>query len=287
MSNQYNFNHGQTPPPFHQEKQPGANQNNQQMNYQAQMNYREAVASMNADPVVAGKVMKGVLSKVFLYMFSGLLISGVIAIAAMMSRGFLYFLYANSWLYTGAALIQLVVVFAFSFASRKAKAGTARVLFYLYSVITGITLSVYLSIFSFESVALAFVITALTFGGMAVWGYTTKKDLSTIGAAGRMLLIGAIIASLVNLVLFFIAPGFASVLDMVLNYVVVAIFVGLTAYDMQKIKLMAEQSGVYYAGEGREAVALRETIAINGALNLYLDFINIFIRLLAITGKRK
>ena len=243
--------------------------------------------AINQNPQVAADVMQGIMKKVFLYMFSGLIITGVIATAGMLIPGYLNILYDNLWLLPVTAFAQLGVVFGFTFAARKAKAGTARALFFVYSVLSGVTLAVYLGYFTMQSVALAFVIASLTFGGMALWGYRTKRDLSPIGTAGRMLLIGAIIATLINFVLYFIAPGIASALDMILNYVVVAIFVGLTAYDMQKIRLMAENSGVYYAGNGPEAVAIKDTIAINGALNLYLDFINIFIRLLAITGRRR
>lgn len=250
-------------------------------------NYGAQAQAVNYDPQVASSIMSDVLKKVFLYMFSGLIITAVIALAGLLLPSLQYSLRSNPMILMIAAFAQLGVVFAFSFASRKANAGTAKVLFYVYSVLSGITLAVYLSYFTMQSVALAFLVAALTFGGMAIWGYRTKRDLTAIGSAGRMLLIGAIIATFINIILFFIAPGFASMLEMILNYVVVAIFVGLTAYDMQKIRLMAENSGVYHAGSGPEAIAIRDTISINGALNLYLDFINIFIRLLAIFGRRR
>lgn len=257
------------------------------MQFQNQQFQNPQAQAINYDPELAGSVMQDIMKKVFIYMFSGLIITGIIAVAGMLIPSIYYIVYTNPMILMVAALAQLGVVFAFTFAARKAKAGTAKVLFYVYSVLSGITLAVYLSYFTMQSVALAFVISALTFGGMAVWGYKTKRDLSAIGQAGRMLLIGAIIATVVNVVLYFVAPGIASALDMILNYVVVAIFVGLTAYDMQKIRMMAENSGVYNAGSGPEAVAVRDTVAINGALNLYLDFINIFIRLLSIFGRRR
>lgn len=284
MSDSFQFGSGPTQP---RHDQPNRPQENYNPNAQFQPGPGVTAQVINQDPQVATSVMQSIMKKVFLYMFSGLIISGIIATAGMLVPNFYSLLYSNMWLLPVSAFAQLGVVFGFTFAARKAKAGTARVLFYVYSVLSGITLAVYLSYFTMQSVALAFIIASLTFGGMAVWGYRTKRDLSPIGTAGRMLLIGAIIATLINLVLFFIAPGLASVLDMILNYVVVAIFVGLTAYDMQKIRLMAENSGVYYAGDGPEAVAVKDTIAINGALNLYLDFVNIFIRLLAITGRRR
>lgn len=284
MSDSFQFGSGPTQP---RHDQPNRPQENYNPNAQFQPGPGVTAQVINQDPQVATSVMQSIMKKVFLYMFSGLIISGIIATAGMLVPNFYSLLYSNMWLLPVSAFAQLGVVFGFTFAARKAKAGTARVLFYVYSVLSGITLAVYLSYFTMQSVSLAFIIASLTFGGMAVWGYRTKRDLSPIGTAGRMLLIGAIIATLINLVLFFIAPGLASVLDMILNYVVVAIFVGLTAYDMQKIRLMAENSGVYYAGDGPEAVAVKDTIAINGALNLYLDFVNIFIRLLAITGRRR
>ena len=126
--------------------------------------------------------------------------------------------------------------------------------------------------------------TALVFGAMAIWGHNTKKDLSTIGTVGRMLLFGAIIVSFVNIILYFFAPGFGTALDMILNYVILAIFVGLTAYDMQKIREHALMMGAFEQNE--QAVAARKVVATQGALTLYLDFINIFIRILSIFGRR-
>lgn len=306
MSNSFNFGNGQVPPNDNKNKRPydpndpyiQQQQLNQQFaaqqaqqgfntNNQFPQGYGAQAQAVNYDPELASNVMSSVMKKVFLYMFSGLIISGLIALAGLAFPSMQFALRANPLILMIAAFAQLAVVFGFSAAARKSNASTARVLFYLYSVLSGITLAVYLSYFTMQSVALAFVVASLTFGGMAFWGYRTKRDLSGIGAAGRMLLIGAIIATLVNLVLYFFAPGLASMLDMILNYVVVAIFVGLTAYDMQKIRQMAENSGVYQAGSSPEAVAIRETVAINGALLLYLDFINIFIRLLAIFGRRR
>jgi FtsH-binding integral membrane protein len=100
-----------------------------------------------------------------------------------------------------------------------------------------------------------------------------------------MLLIGAIVVTLVNLLLYLIAPNFATVVDMILNYVILAIFVGLTAYDMQKIKAYALESGAF--GYGEAALAQQKVVATYGALSLYLDFINIFIRILSIFGRKK
>lgn len=237
------------------------------------------------DAASAAQVMRQIMAKVFVYMFSGLALTALIALIGASSPDFTYFVYENYGMYQIVFLVQLAVVIGFSLAARKAKAGLSRALFFIYSILTGFTLAFFLTLFDVGSIAMTFGVTALTFGGMALWGYKTKRDLRPIGVAGRMLLIGAIIASLLNMLLYLVAPGTATLFDMLMNYVVLAIFIGLTAYDFQKIRLMAQEAGVYYSGQ--ENAQLRESIAINGALMLYLDFINIFIRLLAIMGKRR
>ena len=154
----------------------------------------------------------------------------------------------------------------------KLSLSTATLLFILYSVLNGLTLSVIFLAYTMESITSVFFITAGTFATMALVGYTTKKDLSSMGRILTMALIGLIIATLVNL--FMQSSGLA----MILNYVGVLVFVGLTAYDTQKIKEMLIMAGD--AGEQGQKLALM------GSLSLYLDFINLFLYLLRIFGSK-
>jgi len=171
-------------------------------------------------------------------------------------------------------IAEFGLVFAISAAINKLSLTTATLLFVLYSVINGATLSVIFLVYTMESIASVFFITAGTFGVMAFIGYTTKKDLTSLGKMLLMALIGLIIATLVN-VFFIQSSGFS----LIVSYVGVLIFVGLTAYDSQKIKQMLLQAPD--AGESAQKLALL------GALTLYLDFINLFIYLLRIFGDRK
>ena len=150
---------------------------------------------------------------------------------------------------------------------------TATLLFTLYSAINGLTLSVIFLVYDITTIGQVFFITAGTFGAMALFGYYTKKDLSVIGHTLYMALIGLILATLVN---FFMR---SAMLDYILSYIGVGIFVGLTAWDSQKIKrILSEMNDT-----GEEA----QKFALLGALTLYLDFINLFLYLLRIFSKRR
>ena len=151
---------------------------------------------------------------------------------------------------------------------------TATILFNIYAILTGFTLSVIFLAFTAESIATVFYITAGTFAGVSLYGYTTKKDLSSIGSYLMMGLIGLIIASVVNWFLH------SEMLYWIVSYAGVAIFVGLTAYDTQKIKKMVQAYGC-------DDMEMTNKVALIGALELYLDFINLFLYLLRIFGKRK
>ena len=169
-------------------------------------------------------------------------------------------------------IAEFALVIGVSAAIHRLSLTTATLMFILYSVINGALLSYIFLVYTASSVATVFFITAGTFGAMALLGYTTKTDLSSIGKYLIMALIGLIIATVVNL--FIQSTGFT----LILSYVGVLIFVGLTAYDSQKIKQMLLQAPD--AGEGAQKLALL------GALTLYLDFINLFIYLLRIFGRR-
>jgi FtsH-binding integral membrane protein len=168
-------------------------------------------------------------------------------------------------------LAPLAFVLFFSFRIDRMAASSARTLFFVFSAAMGLSLSTILLVYTGTSIARAFFITAAAFGALSLYGYTTKRDLSAMGSFLIMGLFGLIIASVVNL--FLQSSGF----QFALSILSVLIFSGLTAWDTQSIKEM------YYAGDGYE-IATKKSV--NGALMLYLDFINIFQSLLSLTGSR-
>jgi FtsH-binding integral membrane protein len=180
----------------------------------------------------------------------------------------------NQILFWGLIIAEFALVIGVSSAINKLSLTTATLMFVLYSIINGALLSFIFLAYTQSSIATVFFITAGTFAAMAFVGYTTKTDLSSLGKYLLMALIGIIIATLVNV--FFVK---SSILDLGISYLGVLIFVGLTAYDTQKIKNMLLQAPD--AGEQAQKYALL------GALSLYLDFINLFIYLLRIFGKRE
>ena len=168
-------------------------------------------------------------------------------------------------------LAPLAFVLIFSFRLNHMSAASARNLFFAFAATMGLSLSSVLIVFTGESVVRAFFITAASFGALSLYGYTTKRNLSAMGSFLVMGLVGLILASLVNLFLQ------SSVMQFALSVLSVGIFAGLTAWDTQAIKEM------YYEGDSHE-VAVKKSV--NGALKLYLDFINIFQSLLQLTGSR-
>jgi FtsH-binding integral membrane protein len=181
-------------------------------------------------------------------------------------------IFVSSGLFWVLAIAELAIVFGVTAAINRISLTTATLLFTIYSVINGLLLSSIFLAYTATSIASVFFITAGTFGAMALVGYTTKTDLSSMGKILFMALIGLIIASVVNI--FVGSKG----LDLIISYVGVLIFVGLTAWDTQKIKNMLL--------EAPDASESMQKIALLGALTLYLDFINLFIYLLRIFGKR-
>jgi len=170
-------------------------------------------------------------------------------------------------------LVELGLVMAISYAVNKISASVATALFLLYAALNGLTFSIIFLAYSLGDIGVAFAITAGMFGGMSLIGYVTKIDLTSFRGFFIMGLIGIIIASVVNI---FLA---SRPLYWIITYAAVALFLGLTAYDTQKLKQIA------YATEGDPRLANR--LAINGALALYLDFINLFLLVLRIMGNRR
>ena len=218
-------------------------------------------------------VFSALMRKVYVWMTLALLITGVTAYGVASSPVLLTTIMTSRGLMWGLIIAELVLVFAISGAINRLSLSTATLLFIVYSVLNGTMLSSIFIIYEPMVIAKVFFITAGTFGAMAVYGYTTKKDLTSIGKILFMALIGLIIASVVNM--FLHSPGF----DYILSYVGVAIFIGLTAWDSQKIKQMLQTQ--YDMSEGAQKLALL------GALTLYLDFINLFLYLLRIFGNNK
>ena len=213
------------------------------------------------------------INKVFNWMSLALLITGVTAFFAAGSYELMNLIFSNKLVFYGLLIGEVLLVGYIGANIQKLSTTTATALFVLYSVLNGITLSFILLVFTSASIATTFFVTAGTFGAMSAYGYFTKRDLTSIGNLCFMALIGIIIASIVNI--FF----FSEILYWVITYAGVLIFVGLTAYDTQKIKRM------YRAG--MEDSDIGHNLALMGAITLYLDFINMFLFLLRIFGDRK
>lgn len=211
------------------------------------------------------------MRKVYVWMTLALAITGICAYGTATSPHLLELIYGSKMAIWLLIIAELGLVFYTTARIDKLSLSTATGLFILYSALNGVTLSSIFIVYSMSIIAKVFFITAGTFAATAFYGYTTKKDLSKLGGILFMALIGLIIATLVNLFL-----G-STMFDLILSYVGVAIFVGLTAWDSQKIKeMLALQPD---AGEASQKIALM------GALSLYLDFINLFLYLLRIFGR--
>jgi uncharacterized protein len=216
-------------------------------------------------------VVGAFMTKVYSWMTLALFITGIVAMYVASSEQLLSIVFGTKYMFMGLIIAQLGVVWYLSARVSKLSYTTAIIMFILYSVLSGITLSSIFIIYTASSIASTFFITAGTFAVMSLAGFFTKKDLSGFGAIMMMGLIGLIIATVVN---YFLQ---SSTLNYIISYAGVMIFVGLTAYDTQKIKLMATQLDGEQAKKG----------SIMGALTLYLDFINLFLYLLRVLGDRK
>ena len=201
-----------------------------------------------------------------------LVVTGMTAYYVASSPAILYAIVSNQIAFWGLFIGELVLVFVLSSRIMSLSFVTASLMFVIYSIMNGVFFSFILLAYTEQSIATTFLITAGTFGAMSLFGFVTKRDLSAMGRILFMLLIGLIIATVVNI--FMKAEG----LTLILNYAGVVIFVGLTAYDTQSIKQMLQEHG---DKEGAEKIALL------GSLSLYLDFINLFIYLLRFFGESR
>ena len=240
------------------------------------MNYKDfelkEYASVNERQWSVSEAFPVLMRKVYLWMTMALALTGFTAYGVATSPGILQTIYSNPAVMWGLVIAELILVITVSGAINRLSLSVATLLFIVYSVLNGALLSSVFLVYTASSVATVFFITAGTFAAMALIGYTTKTDLSSMGKILLMALIGMIIATIVNL--FVKSTG----LELIISYIGVLVFVGLTAYDSQKIKQMLLQAP--NASEGAQKVALL------GALSLYLDFINLFLYLLRIFGRR-
>lgn len=230
-------------------------------------NYNQQGYYQTPDVAFAANVSKAMRS-VYLKMFLALLVTAATSFVVLAQQSFLIYKLNNQWVYWGLLIAELVLVFSVSARLNKISTTTANLMFYAYSILNGIVLSVIFMIYTSGSIAQTFLITAGVFGAMSAYGYFTKSDLTKFGSFLMMALIGLIVCVVVNM---FLA---SSTLDWIISFAGVAIFIGLTAWDTQKIKTMMAYSDGTNIGK----------IATIGALSLYLDFINLFLYLLRFFG---
>ena len=213
------------------------------------------------------------IQEVFIWMGGGLAMTGIVAGLMLTNPPAVVALAKTPILFFGIIIGQLILVWQLSRSMHKFSAQTAGILFTIYAGLNGVIFSTLFLAYTGASIASTFFITAGVFGATAFYGWVTKKDLTSIGSIAFMGLIGIIIASIVNMFLR------STMMEYIISYLGVAIFIGLTAYDMQQLK-MINQKGF------QDSEAMSKT-SILGALKLYLDFINLFLFLLRIFGQRR
>lgn len=212
-----------------------------------------------------------VMKRVYFKMFLGLLVTAFISLFCASSNSYMQFMIGHPMFYWGLFIAEIVLVLVISSRLTKMSSFTASLLFFLFSAVNGLALAPIFLIYTATSIAKTFFICAGTFGAMSVYGYFTTSDLTTWGKYLIYALFGLIIASVVNIF------TKSTQLDWIISIFGVLIFIGLTAYDTQRIKQMAEYTPAQYAGH----------LATLGALNLYLDFINLFLYLLRFFGSQR
>lgn len=215
------------------------------------------------------------MRRVYIWMSVGLILSGVVGFALFSNPSAFIYYAQNPWLVYGSIIAQfaLVIMIGMGLGSQKISSSAMTVFFLIYSALMGVSLSGIFAIYTSESIYGVFFISAAMFLSMSLYGYTTKADLSQLGSFLVMGLFGIIIASIVNMFLK------SDSMTTIISFIGVLLFVGLTAYDTQKIKDLSNN-----LPEGSE---IYKKASIMGALTLYLDFINIFLFLLRLMGNRK
>ena len=235
------------------------------------MEVQELEKIIRQQEMTNASTFKVLMRKVYLWMTLALMITGITAAGVANSPNILALIYSSKVVMWGIIIAEFGLVIYISARLEKLSLSTATTLFALYSILNGVMLSSIFLLYSTAIISKVFFITAGTFGVTALYGYATKKDLSSLGNILFMALIGLVIATIVNVFMK------SAMFDLILSYIGVIIFVGLTAWDSQKIKhmMMVQQ----------DADESAQRLALIGALSLYLDFINLFLYLLRIFGR--
>ena len=235
------------------------------------MEVQELEKIIRQQEMTNASTFKVLMRKVYLWMTLALMITGITAAGVANSPNILALIYSSQVVMWGIIIAEFGLVIYISARLEKLSLSTATTLFALYSILNGVMLSSIFLLYSTDIISKVFFITAGTFGVTALYGYATKKDLSSLGNILFMALIGLVIATIVNVFMK------SAMFDLILSYFGVIIFVGLTAWDSQKIKhmMMVQQ----------DADESAQKLALIGALSLYLDFINLFLYLLRIFGR--
>lgn len=235
------------------------------------MEVQELEKIIRQQEMTNASTFKVLMRKVYLWMTLALMITGITAAGVANSPNILALIYSSQVVMWGIIIAEFGLVISISARLEKLSLSTATTLFALYSILNGVMLSSIFLLYSTAIISKVFFITAGTFGVTALYGYATKKDLSSLGNILFMALIGLVIATVVNVFMK------SAMFDLILSYIGVIIFVGLTAWDSQKIKhmMMVQQ----------DADESAQKLALIGALSLYLDFINLFLYLLRIFGR--
>jgi len=247
----------------------------QQSNPYGQQQPKDLFPSLWGDPEVLHKATTSCLARVFMRMFAGLLVTAAVSFGIYQAPGAMEFLIQNPMLTLVMIIAQLVVVMVLSFRVMKMSPAVSNVMFFTYAILTGVTLSFIFISYELGTIFQAFAISGLMFAAMSIYGTITHRDLTGLGSLCFMGLIGIIIASIVNIF------WQNDTMFIIVNYIGVLIFVGLTAYHTQRIKAMLAE-----ANAANEEEAIRK-ISVMGALVLYLSFINLFLRILSILGRRR
>ena len=235
------------------------------------MEVQELEKIIRQQEMTNASTFKVLMRKVYLWMTLALMITGITAAGVANSPNILALIYSSQVVMWGIIIAEFGLVIYISARLEKLSLSTATTLFALYSILNGVMLSSIFLLYSTAIISKVFFITAGTFGVTALYGYATKKDLSSLGNILFMALIGLVIATIVNVFMK------SAMFDLILSYIGVIIFVGLTAWDSQKIKhmMMVQQ----------DADESAQRLALIGALSLYLDFINLFLYLLRLFGR--
>jgi FtsH-binding integral membrane protein len=222
---------------------------------------------------VQEEIQRGFITRVYGWMTLGLVITAAAALLTFSNEMLFTAILTNRWLFIGLLGGELLLVVVLSAAVNRLASPVAGLLFALYAALTGVTFSVLMLVYTGDSILITFGVTACTFGIMTLFGFTTHRDLTKMGSLAIMALIGILLASVVNI--FLNNPA----LYWIVTYVGILVFIGLIAYDTQKLKRMSLALG----DDGQVA----QKASIMGALTLYLDFINLFLMLLRVLGRRR